>query len=224
MARQSSVGWACGRLVSAVSWLWIEKGSDFPDRFQNEKWNARAHSIGEHLQRFQSPRSYRAHALSSVAKSSLSQLDMFQYQKDRPFPIAIDIAPTLGSFLILCYQVFNIDWHQLTITTLNKNYVFSKVHKICILWYQRIQAGHKFLCSACHRSSTALMRPYRPKQSATVCSYQRIKLLSFTVILGLGKPRAPHGCHEFSASRVITTKSSLIFRYCMIQLLQTKYY
>ena len=29
-----------------------------------------------------------------------------------------------------------------------------------------IQAGHKFFCSACHRSSTALMRPYRAKQSA----------------------------------------------------------
>ena len=29
-----------------------------------------------HLQHFQSPRSYRAHALSSVAKSSLPQLDM----------------------------------------------------------------------------------------------------------------------------------------------------
>ena len=38
--------------------------------------NARAHSVGEHLQGFQSPRSYHAHALSSVAKSSLRQLDM----------------------------------------------------------------------------------------------------------------------------------------------------
>ena len=34
--------------------------------------------VGEHLKRFQSPRSCRAHALSSVAKSSLSQLDMHQ--------------------------------------------------------------------------------------------------------------------------------------------------
>ena len=80
MARQSPVGWACGWLVSAVFWSWIEKSSDFPDRFRNEKWNARAHSVGEHLQRFQSPRSYRAHALSSVGKSSLSQLDMWVNQ------------------------------------------------------------------------------------------------------------------------------------------------
>ena len=36
--------------------------------------------VGEHLQRFQSPRSYRAHALSSVAKSSLSQLDMAELE------------------------------------------------------------------------------------------------------------------------------------------------
>ena len=36
---------------------------------------------------------------------------------------------------------------------------------------QGIQTGHKFSCSACHRFSTSLMRPYRPKQSAsTVCS------------------------------------------------------
>ena len=32
-----------------------------------------------------------------------------------------------------------------------------------------IQAGHKSLCPACYRSSTALMRPYRPKQSASIC-------------------------------------------------------
>ena len=45
MACQLSVGWACRWLVSAVFWSWIEKSSDFPDRFRNEKWNARAHSI-----------------------------------------------------------------------------------------------------------------------------------------------------------------------------------
>ena len=76
MARQSSIGWACGWLVSAVFLSRIKKSFDFPDRFRNEKWNARAHSVGEHVQHFQSPRSYLAHALSSVAKSSLSQLDM----------------------------------------------------------------------------------------------------------------------------------------------------
>ena len=32
-----------------------------------------------------------------------------------------------------------------------------------------IQAGHKFLYPACHRFSTALMRPYRSKQSARNC-------------------------------------------------------
>ena len=77
MACQSSVGWACGLLVSAEFWSWKDKESaDFPDRFRNEKWNARAHSVRAHLQHFQSPRSYRAHSLSSVTKSSLNQLDM----------------------------------------------------------------------------------------------------------------------------------------------------
>ena len=76
MARQSSVGWACGWLVSAVFWSWIEKKLWFPSPFWNEKWNARAHSVRTHLQQFQSPWSYRAHALSSVVKSSLTQLDM----------------------------------------------------------------------------------------------------------------------------------------------------
>ena len=51
---QPSVGWACGWLVSAVFWSWVEKSSDFPDRFWNEKWNARAHSVRTHLQHFQS--------------------------------------------------------------------------------------------------------------------------------------------------------------------------
>ena len=54
-----------------------KKSSDFLDRFRNENKNGRAHSVGEHLQRFHSARSYRAHALSSVAQRSLSQLDMF---------------------------------------------------------------------------------------------------------------------------------------------------
>ena len=78
MTRQSSVGWACGWLVSAVFWLWIVKKLRFPGPLWkgNEKWNERAHSVGEHLQRFQSHWSYRARALSSVAKSSLSQLDV----------------------------------------------------------------------------------------------------------------------------------------------------
>ena len=53
-----------------------KKSSDFPDRFWNEKWSARAHSVRAHLRHFQSQRSYRAHALASVAKSSLSQLDL----------------------------------------------------------------------------------------------------------------------------------------------------
>ena len=46
MARQSSVGLTCGLPVSAVIWSWIEKIFDFPDRFRNEKWNSRAHSVG----------------------------------------------------------------------------------------------------------------------------------------------------------------------------------
>ena len=37
-----------------------------------------AHSVRVHLQHFQSPWSYHAHALSSVAKSSLTQLNMFK--------------------------------------------------------------------------------------------------------------------------------------------------
>ena len=53
-----------------------DQSSDFPDRFWNEKWNARAHSVRVHLQHFQSHWGYRAHALSSVVKSSLRQLDM----------------------------------------------------------------------------------------------------------------------------------------------------
>ena len=76
MVRQPNVGRACGWLVSAVFWSWVEKSSDFPDRFRSEKWNARAHSVRAHLQHFQSRWSYRAHALSSVVKSSLRQLDM----------------------------------------------------------------------------------------------------------------------------------------------------
>ena len=48
----------------------------FPRSFLKRKWNARAHSVRAHLQHFQSQQSYRAHALSSVAKSSLSQLNM----------------------------------------------------------------------------------------------------------------------------------------------------
>ena len=76
MAHQPNVGRACGWLVSAVFCSWVEKSSDFADRFRNEKWNARAHSVHAHLQHFQSQRSYRAHSLSSVAKSSLRQLDM----------------------------------------------------------------------------------------------------------------------------------------------------
>ena len=85
MARQPSVGWACGWLVSAVFWSWVENMRWFPwpFRFWNEKWNARAHSVRAHLRHFQSQRSYRAHALSSVAKSSLSQLDMSQDSHDR---------------------------------------------------------------------------------------------------------------------------------------------
>ena len=42
MAHQLSVGRACGWLVSAVFRSWVEKNSDFPDRFRNEKWNTRA--------------------------------------------------------------------------------------------------------------------------------------------------------------------------------------
>ena len=79
MARQPSVGWACGWLVPAVFWSWVETCSDFPDRFWNEKLNARAHSVRAHLQHFRSQRSYCAHAPSSVAKSSLSQLNMWSW-------------------------------------------------------------------------------------------------------------------------------------------------
>ena len=77
MARQPDVGRACGWLVSAVLWSWVEKSSDFPDRFRNEKWNPRAHSVRGHLQHFQSHGSYRAHAIVYVVKSSLRQLDMY---------------------------------------------------------------------------------------------------------------------------------------------------
>ena len=58
MARQSSVGWACGWLVSAAVWSWIEKELWFPRSFSKRKWSARAHSVREHLQHFQSPRSF----------------------------------------------------------------------------------------------------------------------------------------------------------------------
>ena len=53
-----------------------KKSSDFPDGCRNKKWYARAHSVRAHLQNFQSQWIYHAHALSYVAKSSLSQLDM----------------------------------------------------------------------------------------------------------------------------------------------------
>ena len=53
-----------------------KKSSDFPDRFQNKKSNDRAQSVHKHLQHFQSSRSYRTYALSSVAKSSPTQLHM----------------------------------------------------------------------------------------------------------------------------------------------------
>ena len=45
----------------------------FPWLFQTEKWNVRPQSVRVHLQHFQSPRSYRMRALSSVAKSLLIQ-------------------------------------------------------------------------------------------------------------------------------------------------------
>ena len=54
----------------------LKESSSFPDRFRIEKGNARAHLVRVHLQHFQNPRRYRAHALSSVAKSALTQLDM----------------------------------------------------------------------------------------------------------------------------------------------------
>ena len=37
MARESSVGWACGWLVSAVFWLWIERKLRFPGPFSKPK-------------------------------------------------------------------------------------------------------------------------------------------------------------------------------------------
>ena len=76
MARQSCIAGACGWLVSAVFWSWIAKSSYFPDRFRNEKWNARGHSVCAHRQHFQSRRTCCAYAISSVARSSLTQLDM----------------------------------------------------------------------------------------------------------------------------------------------------
>ena len=43
MARQSSVGWACGWLVSIVFWLWIEKKLWFPGPFSKRKMKMRVH-------------------------------------------------------------------------------------------------------------------------------------------------------------------------------------
>ena len=43
MARQSSVGWACGWLVSAVFWLWIEKKLWFSGPFSKRKMKMRVH-------------------------------------------------------------------------------------------------------------------------------------------------------------------------------------
>ena len=78
MTRQSFVGWAfwLTRFSRILGMDRKKKSWHFPDLLWNEKWNARAHSVREHLQHFQSPQSYHAHALSSVMKSSLTQRDM----------------------------------------------------------------------------------------------------------------------------------------------------
>ena len=89
MARQPFVGCARGWLVSAVFWSWIEKCSDFPDRYGNEKRNVHAHSIHTHLQHFQSA---RPHALSSVSKISLTHFD-----KPPPLLVRLDVPPLLLS-------------------------------------------------------------------------------------------------------------------------------
>ena len=75
MARQSSVGSACGWLVSAVFWAWIEKKALLSLTvfvFETKKWNARAHSVRANLQRFQSLRSYRAQTRKSSSRTVLN--------------------------------------------------------------------------------------------------------------------------------------------------------
>ena len=59
---------------------------------QNKKSNDRAQSVHKHLQHFQSSRSYRTHALSSVAKSSPTQLHMPPTGKARARNCALRLA------------------------------------------------------------------------------------------------------------------------------------
>ena len=79
MVHQSSGDWACGWIVSAVFWALIKEELFFPWPFS--KWKKKCSCTLDLCApaTFQSPRSYRVHALSSVAKSSLTQFDMKRF-------------------------------------------------------------------------------------------------------------------------------------------------
>ena len=79
MARQSSVGRAelVVDSVSAVLWLWIDKKALISPTFLETKNEMRVHIQFAHTCNiFRVRGGYRAHALSAVAKSLLTQLDM----------------------------------------------------------------------------------------------------------------------------------------------------
>ena len=78
MARQLLVYWLCGWLVSAIFLAWIEEKLFFPWPFSKQKMKCRCTFRSRALATFSSkPRNHCRHVQSSIAKSSLTQLDMF---------------------------------------------------------------------------------------------------------------------------------------------------
>ena len=108
MARQPNVGRACGWLVSAVFWSWVEKKLWFPWPFSKRKMKC-ACTLGSRAPAtFSESLGYRAHALSSVVKSSLRQLDMQRKQDQQNLSRVIcvqhEAIPFLFSFCALKFR------------------------------------------------------------------------------------------------------------------------
>ena len=76
MARQSSVGWAFGWLVSAVIWSCIEKKLWFPGPFSKQKMKCACTLRWGAPATFSESTELSCACPNSVVKSSLSQLDM----------------------------------------------------------------------------------------------------------------------------------------------------
>ena len=96
----------------------------FPDRFWNEKWNALAHSVRMHLQHFQSPRSYRAHALSPVAKGSYERRLRTLSTTSRSSHVSPRLSPRLLMQLLLLGKL--VDGH--TVCEFQRTLKISSFH------------------------------------------------------------------------------------------------